>query len=215
MIMELPKKVKLPFASIVDEQLIISRANGYRYGNYNKLIYALTYELRENSCVYCGSPLRRADITLDHRYAKCTGGIDITNNLFCCCFECNLKKANLSHKEYLYYRYISDSKEQKNIFLMNATKKREQSLKKHGFILPNKWVEIQNISSINCKKMKIVRSKKYCRKVEFYKKYKKMPSPIIVDKNNRLLNGLHMIILAKDVGIQEVPVVRLENVELI
>ena len=49
----------------------------------------------------------------------------------------------------------------------------------------------------------------------FYKKYQKLPRPIIVDKNNKLLDGYNIIVFANDFNIKKIPVIKLENVELV
>ena len=57
--------------------------------------------------------------------------------------------------------------------------------------------------------------KKFCRINEFYNKYHHLPRPIIVDKENNLLDGYNAFMFAKEFGIQQIPVIRLENVILI
>ena len=57
------------------------------------------------------------------------------------------------------------------------------------------------------------RSSKTSQKL--YTKYKKLPRPIIVDKNNQLLDGYSIVLFARDFKIKQIPVIKLENVELI
>ena len=105
MIMELPKKFKLPFAEVTkDGQLIMDQVI-----RYEDLIYELAYALKKKRCVYCDTRLKNKLIrTIDHRYPRATGGVSIVDNLFPCCSKCNSDKGDLTHKEYLIYREMND-----------------------------------------------------------------------------------------------------------
>ena len=209
MIMELPKKFKFPFAEVKDGILEI-----YRLERFEDLMYELTYALKKKRCVYCGKKLKRTNSTLDHRYPRDTGGISITNNLFPCCSKCNSNKGNLTHEEYLNARDLS--KRDKKEYIKKLYKYREKTMKKIGFKLPKKWVTWEDINRINYKKTyPELRGKRYCKILEFYQKYKKLPRPIIVDKNNQLLDGYNIVLFARDFKIKQIPVIKLENVELI
>ena len=209
MIMELPKKFKFPFAEVKDGILEIDRLE-----RFEDLMYELTYALKKKRCVYCGKKLKRTNSTLDHRYPRDTGGISITNNLFPCCSKCNSNKGNLTHEEYLNARDLS--KRDKKEYIKKLYKYREKTMKKIGFKLPKKWVTWEDINRINYKKTyPELRGKRYCKILEFYQKYKKLPRPIIVDKNNQLLDGYNIVLFARDFKIKQIPVIKLENVELI
>ena len=177
-------------------------------------MYELTYALKKKRCVYCGKKLKCTNSTLDHRYPRDTGGISITNNLFPCCSKCNSNKGNLTHEEYLNARDLS--KRDKKEYIKKLYKYREKTMKKIGFKLPKKWVTWEDINRINYKKTyPELRGKRYCKILEFYQKYKKLPRPIIVDKNNQLLDGYNIVLFARDFKIKQIPVIKLENVELI
>ena len=83
--------------------------------------------------------------------------------------------------------------------------------------LPSDWISKKKIQEI------IVRfdfSKEYkraqYRKVEkFYKEYKHLPKPIIVDKQGFLLDGFISLMFAKDNNLRNLPVIVLENVEVV
>ena len=187
MIMELPKKFKLPFAEVIDGNLKI-----YQLQRFEDLMYELTYALKRKKCVYCGKKLKRTNSTLDHRYPRDTGGISITNNLFPCCSKCNSDKSNLTHEEYLKVRSVSKKDRKKHV--KQFTKYREKIMRKIGFKLPKKWVTFDKIDAIRYNKPEQdLKGKKYCRILEFYKKYQKLQRPIIVDKNNKLLDGYNII----------------------
>ena len=83
--------------------------------------------------------------------------------------------------------------------------------------LPSDWISKKKIQEI------IVRfdfSQEYkraqYRKVEkFYKEYKHLPKPIIVDKQGFLLDGFISLMFAKDNNLRNLPVIVLENVEVV
>lgn len=209
MIMELPERFKLPFAEVVNGELKI-----YRLERFEDMIYELTYAIRKKRCVYCGKKLTCTNSTLDHRYPRDTGGISITNNLFPCCSKCNSNKSNLTHEEYLKAKDLS--KKERKRYTKEIFRYREKIMRKIGFKLPRKWVTFENINMIKYQRPEQdLRGKKYHRIVEFYEKYQKLPRPIIVDKNKHLLDGYNIIVFARDFKIQTIPVIKLENVELV
>lgn len=209
MIMELPKKYESPFARVKNGILEI-----YRKERFEDLMYELTYALKKRRCIYCGKKLKRSNSTLDHRYPRDTGGISITNNLFPCCCKCNSAKSNLTHNEYLKIRSLSAK--EKKAYLKELSQYRERIMRKIGFKLPRKWVTFEDINTIKYQKMITdLRGKRYCRIVEFYQKYGKLPKPVIVDKSNYLLDGYNIILFAKDYKIKKIPVIKLENVKLV
>lgn len=210
MIMELPKKFKRQTAEVIDGKLFI-----YQLYRYEDLVYELTYASKKIKCVYCGKKLSRKNSTLDHRYPRDTGGVSITNNLYPCCPRCNSKKGNLTHEEFLKVLYMED-KRKKAKYLENVRKYNKGIFKKKGYKLPKKWVTVEEIKNIKCERpVDVFRGKKYHRIVEFYETYKKIPRAVVVDKNNFLLDGYNIILFAKDMGIKEIPVVKLDNVEFV
>ena len=77
-----------------------------------------------------------------------------------------------------------------------------------------KWVSLVEMSKIKYDKVpNEMRGKPYCRILEFYEKYHKLPRPVIVDKRMRLLDGYNILFFAREFKIAKVPVVILENVE--
>lgn len=209
MIMELPKKFEFPFAKVKGGILEI-----YRLERFEDLMYELTYALKKKRCVYCGKKLKRTNSTLDHRYPRDTGGISITNNLFPCCSKCNSNKSNLTHEEYLKARNFSKTERKK--YIEKLSRYREKTMRNIGFKLPRKWTTLENINTIRYKKKNPeLRGKRYGKILEFYQKYQKLPRPIIVDKNNQLLDGYNIVLFARDFKIKQIYVIKLENVELI
>jgi hypothetical protein len=58
-----------------------------------------------SQCVYCGKPLNRAQITIDHVIPTCRGGSNQPSNKAPCCTECNQDKGHLTAAEYLAVRH--------------------------------------------------------------------------------------------------------------
>lgn len=209
MIIELPKKINIPFVDIADGNLIIEQIV-----RYEDLMYELTYAQKKKKCVYCGRRMKKNNRTLDHRYPRDTGGVSITNNLFPCCPKCNSNKGNLTHKEYLECRNMSKQERKEYVRMLNEQKK--EILGRIGYILPTQWVEYIDVKEVKYRKTAYdFRGKKYYRILEFYNQYKKLPRPIIVDRENQLLDGYNIIVFAKDFNIQYIPVIKLENVVVI
>lgn len=209
MLLELPKKFEHPIAKVVDETLLI-----FQLERFEDLNYELTYSIKKDRCVYCDAQLKLKNRTLDHRYPRATGGISITNNLFPCCSKCNSKKSNMTHKEFLVFRELN--KEERPKYVEQVTKQKEKVLKRIGYVLPHKWVEYMDVEDVKYREMQyFFFGKKFCRINEFYSKYKKLPRPIIVDKDNQLLDGYNAFMFAKKFRIQHIPVIRLENVILV
>ena len=191
MLLELPEKFKHKIAQVADGQLMI-----FRLERFEDLNYELTYALKKKKCVYCGEKLRNKNRTLDHRYPRATGGISITNNLFPCCSKCNSKKSNMTHKEFLIFRELN--KEEQPKYLEQVTKQKEEILKRIGYVLPHKWVEYMEVEDIKYREIQdFLFGKKFCRINEFYNQYHHLPRPIIVDKENNLLDGYNAFMFAK------------------
>lgn len=209
MIIELPKSIKMTYVQIRKGRL-------YLYNNlrFEDLMYELTYKLKKDRCIYCGKKLNRECSTLDHKYPRATGGISITNNLFPCCQKCNTEKGFLLHEEYLKYRKIKDKKD-KEKYTIQCEKYKEHVLVKKGFILPREWVDFIFLDEIKYEKSPTeCKGRKYQKILRFYQKYHKMPRPVVVDKNLKLLDGYNLILFAKENNIKKIPVIILENVIL-
>ena len=206
MIIQIPTKFSLlPIAEVKNGNLLI-----YQLTRFEDLMYELTYACKKRRCTYCGKKLTQKNSTLDHRYPRDTGGISNTDNLYPCCPKHNSEKGNLTHEEYLKVQRLP--KKERKKYLNTIARYREKTFKKIGFVLPKKWVIYEDINKIKYPKKQILRGKKYHRIVEFYQRYKKIPRPVIVDRNNYILDGYNIIIFANDFRIKKIPVVKLNNV---
>ena len=208
--MDLPHKFHIEnYAKVENKMMYI-----YRLERIEDLMYELAYATKKRRCVYCGKKLKRTNSTMDHRYPRDTGGVSIVNNLYPTCPLCNSHKSNYLHHEYLKISHLSKAEKKKEI--KKFYKNREKILSKIGYILPRKWVETMDMWEIKCQPPgHDLRGKKYHRIVEFWHKYHKLPRPVVVDKNNVLIDGYNIIIFARDFEIKRIPVIKLENVEVL
>lgn len=210
MIMDLPKKFRIENYARVEEGVLYIE----RLERIEDLMYELTYAMRKHRCVYCRKKLKRKNSTLDHRYPRDTGGVSIVNNLYPTCHLCNSHKSNFLHHEYLKVCKLSRDEKKKEI--KKFYRQRDRNLKNIGYMLPKKWIENVDISEIKCRPPGLdLRGKKYHRIIAFWDTYHKLPRPIVLDRNNVLLDGYNIIIFSRDFKIKTIPAIKLENVELL
>lgn len=215
MIIELPKKFsytedKYNYAIVRDGKLIIRGSIPFE-----KLMYHLAYAIKgKDNCYYCGR--RVSKMTIDHMFPRDYGGISITNNLLPACTRCNSEKSNLNFHEYEIFKTLNKREREK--FREKVYQQNEKVRHKRGFNIPKAWVKTVHISRIFVRvffDQTLHKSKKYIKYMNFIKKYGKLPRPIIVSGNFVLLDGFRILACAKEHGIENIPVVILENVEVI
>ena len=211
MIIELPKKFNYGYrAKLVDGILKIPSGLIVR-----EFMHRLTLAKKGKKCWYCGKELKKEDVTMDHLYPQDLGGPTITNNLAPSCSKCNNEKSNLTE---LQYKMLRECPEEERRALREAfMAQNEQRKIEYGFYLPSEWVCKKKITNILVpwymdEDYKI---KKYEKIEAFYKQYEKLPYPIVVDRNNYLLDGFLILIFAKNNNILQVPTIILENVEVV
>lgn len=210
MIMELPKKFNRPFAEVSNNMLMI-----YQLNRFEDIMFELTYAFNEKRCVYCGKRLKKFNRTLDHRIPKSIGGVSIVDNLYPTCYSCNSDKAELLHQEYINLLSLNPTKGQRKKFLKDVKKEREKLKKKRGFFIYEEWIHYFKVEDIIFKEPEwIVHGNQYNKIAEFYQKYRHFLRPIIVDKDNYLLDGYNIVLFAIENKIKKVPVIRLDNVVL-
>ncbi|MBR6504471.1 MAG: HNH endonuclease [Clostridia bacterium] len=215
MIIELPKKFSYSkdqynYANVRNGKLIIRGSL-----DFEDLMYDLTYSIKgRNNCYYCGKTTKK--ITIDHMFPRDYGGISITNNLLPACSKCNSQKSNLNLYEYQIFRTLD--KLQKEVFKGKVYAKNEKMRYKRGFNIPKSWIETVHISRIFVRvffDQNLHKGKKYNKYTKFIKKYGRLPRPIILSGNFVLLDGFTILVCAREQGIHYIPVVVLENVEVI
>lgn len=74
----------------------ILRLKDYKYIPINKLVYNKEAIIKRdnNICQYCGMPLERKEITIDHIHPRSKGGKNSFYNCVVACSGCNLQKAD-------------------------------------------------------------------------------------------------------------------------
>ncbi len=185
--------------------------------NFHDCMYALTYYMKGNErCSYCSKTFPKEKITLDHFIPQNFGGPTIPNNLFPACKNCNLEKTNMLKPFYDNYLSLPTRGEKKQ-FLSDFQQIAHFLHRWYGFSFIKDWVEEKEINHIivNISLNGSYKGKKYKKIKNYYKEYQHFQKPLILDHKNFLLDGFNALMFAKDNGIIEVPVIVLENVEVI
>lgn len=217
MIIDLPKHEPIgtmvinPFMEIENDILKIKFPYSFR-----KAMYALTYQLKgSDQCFYCSCKIAEGETTLDHMFPQEFGGPTIPNNLVPCCLKCNGEKSNMTKDQYEKYLSLSSSKRKE--YLNDLQSVFEFIRKWDNFELPKGWIEEKEINCIftNISLSEDYKGRKYNAIKEYYKKYGHFQRPLIVDRKIFLLDGFPMLMYAKNHALSKVPVIVLENVEVV
>lgn len=211
MIIELPKKFNYGSqAKVVDDILKIPSGISVR-----DFMYKLTIAIKGKKCWYCGKKLKKEEITMDHLYPQDLGGPTIPNNLAPTCAECNNHKGNLTEQQYR--NMVNAPKSKKKELRSKFIARNEQHKLKKGYYLPKEWITTKKIDNIIVTWFmnEAYIGKKYMKIETFYREYGKLPYPIVVDRNNYLLDGFLVLMFAKNNHISRVPTIVLENVEVV
>lgn len=184
--------------------------------SFRRVMYEMTYQMKGyNRCFYCGKIFSRDEMTIDHMIPQERGGPTITNNLVPCCKEHNSKKSNMTMEQYMRYRQLQGK--EKKLYWQNV-RRYVISMKKSDFLeLPAGWISTKRIKDIiirfdfsqNCRKSQ------YRKVKEFYREYGRLSKPVIVDRRGFLLDGFVVLQFAKDYNLRKVPVIVLDNVEVV
>lgn len=221
MIIDLPKKFTYinkngEKVAYIDENRILKMKNGV---SFKRLMKEITYALKGNKiCYYCGKKLKNGKISIDHVIPQDIGGPTIPNNLYPSCSACNTEKSNLLLKQYLKFRIIKGKKKR--------TKYKEKCIEEnenlkyisHSKLLGDMitYMQTSDIKLLsNHRDCTEYHYKKYEETEKFYETYNRLRKPIIVDRNLKLLGGFISLMYCKEHGIKTVPVIILENVEII
>ena len=155
-----------------------------------------------------------SQITLDHVYAKGLGGPTIPQNMVPSCKKCNEEKENMTPDQFRVYMSLKDdgAKEQfkREYFKIKMFQIRWLHM------LPKEWISRIPVSSLIITiDLPDTTTNKYKKINEYYTRCGKFPKPIIVDKNNFVLDGFTVVLYARNNRIKEIPAIVLENVEVI
>lgn len=212
MIIELPEEFNYwNRARIVDGILRIPSVKYVR-----KFMYEVTIKMKGNTCWYCGRRMKKKEITMDHLYPQYLGGPTIPNNLVPACFECNNDKGILTEEQYR--KLISVPKNKREEMKNKLVAENEKLKMNKGYDLPREWISSKKIDKkilIACFMDESYIGKKYSKIEEFYRNNGKLPYPIVVDRNNYLLDGFLVLMFAKNNNISRIPTIVLENVEIV
>lgn len=211
MIIELPEKFNYGNqAKVVDGVLKIPSGISVR-----EFMYKLSVAAKGKKCWYCGKKLLKEDITMDHLYPQDLGGPTITNNLAPTCYECNNDKGNLTEKQYR--NLISAPKDKRKNIRSKFLERNELNKIKKGYYLPREWITTRKLDNILVTWFmnESYTGKKYSKIETFYRQYGKLPYPVVVDRNNYLLDGFLVLMFAKNNNISQIPAIVLENVEVV
>lgn len=211
MIIELPEKFNYGNQARIDDGILKIPSSAC----VRDFMYKLTLAQKGKVCWYCGKKLKSDEITMDHLYPQDLGGPTIPNNLAPTCALCNNKKSNLTEKQ---YRQLLEAPENKKKTIKSKFLARnEQNKIKKGYFLPKEWITSRKIDNILVTMLmgENYISKKYSKIETFYNAYHHLPYPIVVDRNNYLIDGFLVLMFAKNNNIMRVPTIVLENVEVV
>lgn len=219
MIIELPKKFSIGDSrqkndAFVEDGILKMR----RTASFKHVMYELTFELKggKHQCKYCGRFVNNKKITMDHIYPQDMGGPTIPNNLAPACEECNREKTNMTEEQYKSYKHLKNN-EIKKEYLKKIQKEKELIKLRGGYEIPEEWICQKKINSIiaEIRLGDVTQSQSYQKVKRFYFQYGHFQKPIVLDKNGYLLDGFYTVIFAKKHDIEKIPIIQLENVEII
>lgn len=182
--------------------------------SFENLMYHLVhFSKNKKKCYYCGKKLHAKIRSVDHKIPKYWGGISIPDNMAFSCRKCNEEKAILTAEQYETFRNISEDKKRKE-YRNECYEKNESLVSEKGFCIPDDWFsyDIRSKIYVDIDFAETYDEDKYKKIKAHYKKYHKLPKPIIVSGNNILLSGYLILMFAKNKKIKKVPVLQLENI---
>ena len=189
-----------------------------RYDYWEDIMSALALQLNQiDYCLFCGKGLNEDNTVLDYMFPKKYGGVSISNNLYPCCKECVSEKEDLCMEDFWKLKN-NKTEEEKEAFRNKAIQKKEDYRYIQGFDLPDYWLSYCHIDKLIIRKYfkdTPINLDKVKGNREYIDKYGHLQRPIIIDKNFLVIDGYRWYLAAKQKQIQNIPVIILENVELI
>ena len=211
MIIELPDNYDFRGQAVVEDGIL--KVNSFVY--WKKLAYEMAIAVKGKKCWYCGKELEDYEITIDHLYPQSLGGLTIPDNIAPSCSRCNNSKSNLTESQYRHI--LAAPSEEKGSIRRRFLKRNQDKLFQKGFVLPKEWITHKRITNIlvTMNTDQKYPYRKYGKIAKFYKEHRRLPYPIIVDRNNYLLDGFLVLMFAKNNNITDIPAIELENVEYV
>lgn len=199
------------FAKVEGKNLIISGTVPFK-----DLMYSLTYKINgTDKCFYCGKTIPKGKVTIDHKYPQDVGGPTIPDNMVPACAKCNSEKSNMTCSQYKEYFMLENQKERRSL-RKTINEYHESMRKRKMYELPRSWISYIKLSTIVVELFfnEQFKGAKYQNIKRFYEKYGYLQRPIIVNKNHYLFNGFTELIFAREIGLQKIPAIVLENVKV-
>lgn len=187
--------------------------------SFRRVMIELTYQINgKEECKFCHKTVTKDGIkmTIDHMFPQDLGGPTITNNLIPACSTCNGKKRNMTCEQYAKFLEKKTEKEQKAY--LDKLREYQDSLRINKiYQIPQEWITETTIEDIilSINLSENYREKRYKSYEKYYLTYGILKYPIILDRNNFLLDGFLQIMIAKNYNIKSVPTIEIENVEVI
>ena len=198
-----------------NKKLIFNSSIGsFKYGRIIRLL-TRKVELDGNiHCSCCGKVLKNNEIFYNRIYPREVGGIKIPQNMLITCSKCNKNKGNMTKFEYL--EYINSNEKQKKVIKQKVKKSMEFYRKERAYKIPKTWIEYININTTELKtKLLKINNKKMLYEKEFYEKYEYFITPIIINTQNYILNGVEKYKIAQKEKLDNIPVIIIENIKII
>lgn len=190
-----------------------------KHTSFRKIMIELAYQINgKEECQFCHKTVSEdgIEMSIDHKFPQDLGGPTITNNLIPACKTCNGKKRNMTCEQFAIYLQKENENEQKEY--LDKLKEYQDTLRLNKiYQIPKEWLTETTIEDIilNINLSENYREKRYKSYERYYLTYHILKSPIVLDRNNFLVDGFLQIMLAKNYNIKSVPTIELENVEVI
>ena len=208
--------IPLPTRNLNASKLCIRNGILYlRHGeSYTNVIYRLTYFMKgHNYCYYCKKMFPKSEITMDHMYPRSVGGPTIPQNLLPSCKECNGKKSFMNYEQYQEYLTLNESSQSS---YMSKAYELVEGYKKIGmYQIPSEWITPFPVDKIHTNTdFANVSTEKFDKIKKYYETYGSFQSPVILDRKHYCLDNFYILFVAKSLGIEYLPVIILDNVEM-
>lgn len=219
MIIDLPKEFyfeNLPkgqIAFIHNGILKLSKQTSFR-----KIMIDITYKIKgKRKCYYCGRKVSEEKMTIDHMFPSDFGGPTIPNNLLPACKQCNNEKRNMTRQQY--HEFLKSKKDKKgDLYIKELQSNQEDIRERKEYQIPCEWITLKKVEEIVTDMDSLdvdYRYKKYESLEKYYLKYKIIQKPIVVDRKLFVLDGFLELMIAKNYDLESIPVIILENVEVV
>lgn len=185
--------------------------------SFRKAMTELTYQMKgRGRCCYCKELIPEDEITIDHMYPQEFGGPTITNNMLPSCKKCNNEKGNLNTSQYKAYLKAKKLGRVEG-FRKEIKKYQDYTRQFNDFNIPIEWLTEKRIYQLIVvfNMQENYKGKKYQKIAKYFETYHHFQKPIIIDKNGFVLDGFLAVMYARNVGLEKLPVIQLENVEVI